>query len=154
MRFSTREPGPLSCGKVVEISPPLPVTDFVVLLVVAGSAEAHQIILCMNTTFGHGNDVVYFLCGNKSASLLALLTERMLADVAVSNTLPRTAIFLVDVGSTFVLVVLLSCCGFVLLTVLTIRQVGATGIGAGALGFAGHFIHLLWHNKSLTGLLP
>ena len=86
---------------------------------------------------------MYFLCRNKSAFLLALLADRMLADVSVTNTLPRTAILLVDVGSTLVLVVLLSCNGFVLLTVLSIRQVGTAGIGTGALGFAGHFFHLL-----------
>ena len=97
----------------------------------------------MSTTLGHGNDVVYFLCRNKSAFLLALLAERMLADVSVTNTLPRTAILLVDVCCTLVLVVLLSCDGFVFLTVLSIREVRAAGIGTGTFGFAGHFFHLL-----------
>ena len=87
--------------------------------------------------------MVYFLCRNKSAFLLALLAERMLADVSVTNTLPRTDILLVDVGSTLIFVVLLSCYGFMFLAVLSIRQIGTAGIGTGALGFAGHFFHLL-----------
>ena len=80
---------------------------------------------------------------NNSAILLALLTKRVLADVAVTNPFPGTAILLVDICCTFILVVLLSCYGFVFLTVLSIREVGTAGIGTGALGFARHFFHLL-----------
>lgn len=45
---------------------------------------------------------------NNSAFLFALLTKRMLTDMAVANPFPGTAILLVDVRGAFVVIVLAS----------------------------------------------
>ena len=107
-------------------------------LVVAGPAQGHEIISGMSTTFGDW-DLVMNLCRrNNSAVLLALLTKRMLTDVAVTNPFPGTAILLVDVRGSFVLVILVSgdCC--MLFTVLLVRQPGAAGVRTRSLGLTWH----------------
>ena len=73
-----------------------------------------------------------------SAVLLALLTKRMLTDVSVTNPFPGTAILLVDVWGAFVFVVLASGNSCVIFTVLSVRQLGASGIGTRSLGFTWH----------------
>ena len=75
---------------------------------------------------------------NNFAVLLALLTKRMQADVAVTNPFPCTAILLVDVRGTLVLVVLPAGNGNMVRTILSVRQSGAAWIGTGSLGFTWH----------------
>ena len=76
---------------------------------------------------------------NNSAVLLALLTKRMKTDVAVSNPFPGTAILLVNVWGAFVFVVLASGNSSVIFTVLSVRELGASGIGTRSLGFLWHY---------------
>ena len=52
--------------------------------------------------------------------LLALLAERMLTDVSVTDAFPGTAVLLVDVRVTLVLVVLSAGNGSVVITVLPV----------------------------------
>ena len=87
--------------------------------------------------------MVYFLCRNKSAFLLALLAERMLTDVSVTDAFPGTAVLLVDVRVTLVLVVLSAGISSVVSTVLLVREPWTSRIRTRSLGFAGHFFHLL-----------
>jgi hypothetical protein len=68
-------------------------------------------------------------CRNNFAVLLALLTKRVLTDVAVTNPFPGSAILLVDVRSALVLVVLPPCYCCMILTVLSVCQLGASGVG-------------------------
>ena len=69
---------------------------------------------------------------NNSAVLLALLTKRMLTDVAVTNPFPGTAILLVDIWGALEFVVLSPCNSRMVFTVLPICQPGAARIWAGS----------------------
>ena len=80
-----------------------------------------------------------FFRWNNSAFLFALLTKRMLTDMAVANPFPGTAILLVDVRGAFVVIVLASGYGGMIFTILSIRQLGASGIGTWSLGSTWHF---------------
>ena len=82
--------------------------------------------------------MVDFSGGDNLSFLFALLTKRMLADVAVTNPFPGSAILLVDVRGAFVFVVLPSGNSGMIFTVLSIRQPGTAGIGAGAFRFTWH----------------
>ena len=77
-------------------------------------------------------------CRNNFAVLLALLTKRVLTDVAVTNPFPGSAILLVDVRSALVLVVLPPCYCYMILTVLSVCQLGASGVGTWSLGSSWH----------------
>ena len=93
----------------------------------------------MSAAFGDG-DLVMNLCRrNNFAILLALLTKRMLAHMTVTNPFPGTAILLVNVRRAFIFVVLPSGNGYMIFTVLSIRQLGTTGVRAGSLGSTWHF---------------
>ena len=63
----------------------------------------------------------------------------MLTDMAVANPFPGTAILLVDVRGAFVVIVLASGYGGMIFTILSIRQLGASGIGTWSLGSTWHF---------------
>jgi hypothetical protein len=75
---------------------------------------------------------------NNSSVLLALLAKRVLADVAVADTLPGTAILLVDIWGALILVILPPSDSSVIVAVLPIRQLGTTRVRTGALGFSWH----------------
>lgn len=78
------------------------------------------------------------------ALLLALLTERVRLDVAVTDALPASAVAFIGLGVTLVLVVLfvhdLLVLGAVL---LTHSEPTAAGVGAGTFWFVWHSFHLL-----------
>ena len=71
--------------------------------------------------------------------LLALLAERMLTDVSVTDSLPGTPVLFVDVGRAFIFVVLSAGNGNMAFTVLPIRKVGAAGVGTWSLRSTWHF---------------
>ena len=70
--------------------------------------------------------------------LLALLAERMLTDVSVTDSFPGTAVLLVDVRVTLVLVVLSAGNGSVVITVLSVSKFGAAWVRTWAFGFRWH----------------
>ena len=132
----------------------LPVAKVVVDLGVAGTAKAHQIVPCMSTALRDGNDVVYLIHGCQPSFLKTHLAERMRRSVAVTDSLPGSAVFLIYVRTAFVFVVLPAGGRFMLLAVLPIREVGTAGVGAGALWFPWHRLTSLGIRKAPTGLLP
>ena len=79
-----------------------------------------------------------FLHRSQPSFLKTHLAERVRCSVAVTDSLPCSAVFLVYVRTAFVFVVLPAGGCFMLLAVLPIREVGAAGIGAGALWFSWH----------------
>ena len=89
---------------------------------------------------------MHFLCRNKPALLLALLAERMLTDVSVADAFPGTAVLLVDVRVTLVLVVLSAGYGSVVGTILPIRKVGTAGVGTRSFGSC-------WHGFTSYGIV-
>ena len=106
---------------------------------VTSFAQGHKVVPCMSAAFGDGDLVMNFHSRNNFAVLLALLTKRMKTDVAVSNPFPGTAILLVDVWGAFVFVVLPSGNSNMIFTVLSVRQLGASGVGTRTLGSTWHF---------------
>ena len=115
-------------------------------LVVAGSAHGHEIVPCMSATLRNGLFVMYFLCRNKSALLLTLLAERVLTDVSITDSFPGTAVLLVDVRGTLVLVVLSAGYGSVVGTVLSICKIGTAGIRTRSFGSC-------WHGFTSYGIV-
>lgn len=85
-----------------------------------GTAQTHKVVPCMSATLRNGLFMMHFFSRNKATFLLATLTERVLCDVSVTDAFPCTAVLLVDVRGTLVLVVLFPCYGGVLLTVLSV----------------------------------
>ena len=107
-------------------------------LVVAGSAQGHEIFSGMSAALRDWNLVMNLCCRNNSSDLLTLLTKRMLSDVAVTNPFPGTAILLVDIWGALILVILPPSDSSVIVAVLPIRQLGTTRVRTGALGFSWH----------------
>ena len=87
-----------------------------------------------------------FFCRNKPAVLLTHLAERMLTDVSVTDSFPGTAVLLVDVRGTLVLVVLPAGNGNMVCTVLSIRKVGTAGVRTWSFGFG-------WHGFTSYGIM-
>ena len=89
---------------------------------------------------------MYFLCRNKSALLLTLLAERVLTDVSITDSFPGSAVLLVDVRGTLVLVVLSAGYGSVVGTVLSICKIGTAGIRTRSFGSC-------WHGFTSYGIV-
>ena len=97
-------------------------------LVVAGSAQGHKVLSGMGAAFGN-RDLVMHLCRrNQFSFFLTLLTQRMLADVSVTDAFPGTAILFVDIRRSFIPVVLSACSHRMILTILTIGQLWTAGV--------------------------
>lgn len=80
----------------------LSVAKVMVYLRVAGLAQAHEVLSCVSAALGNGQNVVYFLHRSQPTFLEALFTQRMLCGITVADTLPRSAVFAVDIGTAFV----------------------------------------------------
>ena len=94
----------------------------------AGSAQGHKVLSGMGAAFGN-RDLVMHLCRrNQFPFFLTLLTQRMLADVSVTDAFPGTAILFVDIRRSFIPVVLSACNRRMILTVLTIGQLWTAGV--------------------------
>ncbi len=82
----------------------------------AGLAQRYKIALIMCAALRQRQLVMYLLHGYKDSFLLALLTERVSAGVAVTDTFPRSA---VPTAYSRVTVVLLVATALLLLMLLT-----------------------------------
>ena len=105
---------------------------------VAGLAQGNEIVSRVGSAFSQRLFVVHLFGGGQSAIPQAQLTQRMLLDVPVADALPGAAI---PTAYSRVTVVLLVAFGFrfgVLLAEPAIRQLGASGVRTGALGFCWH----------------
>ena len=139
-------PGRCPKIKVPEIFIPLPVTNFVVNLVVARTAETHKVVSCVCATLGDRNFMMHFYGRDYLAVLLALFTQWVLADVSVTDSFPSTAVLLVDVRVTLVLVVLSAGYGSVVGTILSVCKVRTAGIGTRSFGSC-------WHGFTSYGIV-
>ena len=120
-----------------------PVTTLCMDSGVTGLAKGNQIVFCMGTALGKRNLVVYLLGWHQPSVLLAQLADRVLLHIAVSDAFPGTSI---PAAYSRVPVVLLVAFGFylgVFLAESSIGQLGAAGIGTGALGLLRHHVTLL-----------
>ena len=77
-------------------------------LVVTRTAKAHEIAPIVRPSTRHRKDVMYLIHRSEDALLVTLLTERMRLHVAVTDAFPRSAVLLLGVWVTAVLLVL-SC---------------------------------------------
>ena len=121
---------------------------------VAGLTQAHEVVPCMSAAFGNGQDVVNFLHRGQPAFLEAHLTEGMLRRIAVTDAFPRSAVLAVDVGASLVFVVLAALLYTVLLTELSITEIGTAGVRAGAQRFSGHLLTSRGHKKRHRRISP
>ena len=117
-------------------------------------AKSNQIFSCVCTTFRKRDAMVDFLSRNKQTFLLAQLTQRMRRSIAVTDSLPCSAVLLVYVRTAFVFVVLPAGGRFMLLAVLPVREVGTAGVGTWALWFLWHRCTSLGHKKSPHRIAP
>ena len=147
-------PGRCPTEKVPEIFIPLPVAEVVVDLGVAGLTKAHEVVPCVSTAFGNGQNVVNFLYRSQPTFFEAHLTEGMLRRIAVTDALPRSAVFAVDVGTSLIFIIFAALLYTVLLTELSLTKVGTAGMRTRAQWFSWHLFTSLGHEKSPTGLLP
>ena len=120
--------------------------------VVTGLTQAHEVVHRVRSTLRDRQDVVNLLHWGKPSFLETHLAERMCRGVSVTDTSPRMAVLLVYVGGSLILVILAAFLCAVLVAVLSVRKVRATGVGTRSLGFARH-LHLLSTTKATAGLL-
>ena len=130
------------------------VSNFVVDLGVAGLTETHQIVPCVSAAFGNGQNVVNFLYRSQPTFPETPLTEGMLCRIAVADAFPRSAVLAVDIGTALELVIFAAFLRAVLLTELSVTEVGAAGVGAGPERSFWHLLTSFGHKKSPTGSLP
>ena len=121
---------------------------------VAGLTEAHEVVPCVSTAFGNGQNVVNFLYRCQPTFFETQLTERMLRRIAVTDAFPRSAVLAVYICAALVFVVLAAFLHTVLFTKLSFTEVGAAGMRAGSEWSLGHLLTSFGHKKSPTGLLP
>ena len=125
-----------------------------VYLRVAGLAKAHQVVPCVSAAFGNRQDMVNFLYRGQPAFLEAHLTEGMLRRISVPDAFPRSAVLAVDVGTSLIFIIFAALLYTVLLTELSITEIGTAGMGAGPEWSFWHLLTSFGHKKSPTGLLP
>jgi hypothetical protein len=106
---------------------------------VAGFTKSHEVALLIAATLRERANVVHLLGRGKPTLFLALLTERMRLDVAVTDALPGTTIPFVGSGVAFVLVVLF-CHNLLMLgtVLLALGKPTAAGVGTGTFWFVWH----------------
>ena len=134
------------CVRVLFLSPP--VTAFGMDSGVTGFAKGDQIISCVSATFRKRNLVMYLLGWRQPSVLLAQLADGMLLHIAVPDAFPGPSI---PAAYSWIPVVLLVAFGFylgVFLAESSIGQLGAAGIGTGALGLLRHHVTLLSGQKN------
>lgn len=110
----------------------------------AGLAQRHKVCLVMGTAFCQWQPVVYLLHRPQQSFLPALLTERVLCGVAVTDTLPRPPIPTAYSRVTVVLLVAAVLLLPMLLTEPSLCQLWTAGEGTRSLRFPWHLSHLPW----------
>lgn len=96
--------------------------------VVTALAEAHKVASCMGTSLRDRFDVMNLLDRGEFSFFQTHLAQRMLRSVAVTDTLPCSAVGFVYVWVTLVLVVTFPFHLPVFLAILSVRQVGTAGV--------------------------
>ena len=103
---------------------------------VAALAQGHKVAFVVRATVCKRQDVMHFLGGSQPAFAPTLLAKRMRLNIELTNASPRAAVLMAGVWIALVSVVLVHDDLPVLITVPTVGQPAATGIGARTLGFS------------------
>ena len=98
----------------------MPVAHLNVNLVVAGTAEGHEVAPLMRSAFADRKDMVYLVHQRATAFLVTHLTERMLPGIPIPDSFPGPSVLFMYIRSTCILVVLSVYCFSVLFTVLSV----------------------------------
>ena len=106
-----------------------------VYLGVTGLTQAHEVVHRVRSALRDRQDVVNLLHRGKPSCLKTHLAERMCCGVPVTDTSPRMTILLVDVRTALVLVILAAFFYAVLVTVLSVTEIGTTWVGTWSFGF-------------------
>ena len=109
-----------------------------VYLRVARLAQTHEVLSCVSAAFGNGQNVVNFLHRSQPTFLETHLAEGMLRRIAVTDTLPCSAVLAVDIGTALVFIIFAAFLRAVLLTELSVTEVGAARVGAWSQRFLRH----------------
>jgi len=97
--------------------------------------------------------MMYFLGGLENAVLQTLLAERIRLNLPVTDTLPRSAVGVLIIGTLVSVVEALRLC-LVLWAILFSRrgEAGAAGVAAGPLGTGGHHSTSFWAKEKPPGI--
>lgn len=101
-------------------------------------AQSHEIVIVVRAAVCNRQHVVHFLGGRESAFFLTLLTQRMLLDIARTDSPPSTSVSLVRIRIALIFVVMALGDLLMLIAVPSVGQSTTTGVGAGALRFFRH----------------
>ena len=104
----------------------------------------------MVASAGYGKNVMHFRCGSGSAFGQTFFAQRVRGNITVTDAFPCASVFFIDVGTAFILVILAAFLHTMFLTVLSITEIRATGVGTRSLGLARHAASPL-HDKSHRG---
>lgn len=116
-----------------------------------GLTQAHEVVHRVCSTLRDRQNVVNLLHRGKPSFLETHLAERMCRCVSVTDTPPRMPVLLVDVWGSLVLVILAAFFSAVLVTVLSITEIGTTWVGTWSFGFVWHAASP-FHDKSHRGI--
>ena len=118
---------------------------------VTGLTQAHEVVHGVRSTLRDWQDVVNLLHRSQPTSFETHFAERMCRSVPVAYTSPRMTVLLAYVRTALVLVILAAFFYAVLVTVLSVTEIGTTWVGTWSFGFAWH-LHLLSTTKATAGL--
>ena len=118
---------------------------------VARLTQAHEVVHRVCSTLRDRQDVVNLLHRGQPSFPQTHLAERMCRCVSVTDTPPRMTVLLAYVRGSLVLVILAAFFYAVLVTVLSVTEIGTTWVGTRSFGFARH-LHLLSTTKATAGL--
>ena len=126
----------------------MPGAESLVCFHMTGATQGNEVRPLTGAAIRKRQDVMHFLCGLENAVLQTLLTQRIGLDLLVTDTLPRSAVGVLIVG-TLVSVVEALRLRPVFRTVLfaRCRETWAAGVAAGSLGTGWHTPHLLWGKR-------
>ena len=110
-----------------------------------GFTKSHEVAFLVAATLGEREDVVYFLGRSKSALPFTLFTKGMQFNVAVTDSLPGSAVSFVGSRVAFVLVIIFVHYLLMLGTVLlALGKPTAAGISTWTFWFIRHHFTSFW----------
>ena len=120
---------------------------------VTGLTQAHEVVHGVRSTLRDRQNVVNLLHRSQPSFPQTHLAERMCRCVPVTDTSPRMTVLFVYVRGSLVLIILAAFFYAVLVTVLSVTEIGTTWVGTRSLGFVWHRL-LLSTTKATAGLFP
>ena len=130
------------------------VTTFRMDFRVTRLTQRDKITLFVCSSLGQRQLVMHLFYRTKQTFPVALLTERVLGYIAVTDSFPRPAIPTAYSRVPVVLLVALVLLPLVFLTEPSFRKVGTAGKGTGALWFSWHLATSFLHKESPRRITP